>query len=148
MDGGAWWAAVHGVAKSQTQLNDFTFTFHFHALQKEMATHSSVLVWRIPGMGEPGGLWSMGLHRVRHDWSNSAAAATLLIMRKMLSVEFISVAQSCPTLCDPMDCSTPGFPVHHQLPQLTQTHVHRVSDVIQPSHPLSSPSPTFNLSQH
>ena len=59
MDGGAWWAAVHGVAKSQTQLIDFTFTFHFHALEKEMATHSSVLAWRIPGTGEPGGccLW-------------------------------------------------------------------------------------------
>ena len=62
---------------------------------------------------------------------------------------FSSVAQSCPTLCDPMDCSTPGFPVHHQLPELIQTHVHRVSDAIQPSHPLSSPSPpAFNLSQH
>ena len=67
MDGGAWWAAVHGVAKSRTRLSDFTFTFHFHALEKEMATHSSVLAWRIPGMGEPGGLWSMGWHRVRHD---------------------------------------------------------------------------------
>ena len=64
MDGGAWWAAVHGVAKSRTRLSDFTFTFHFHALEKEMATHSSVLAWRIPGMGEPGGLPSMGLHRV------------------------------------------------------------------------------------
>ena len=67
MDGGAWWAAVHGVAKSRTQLNDFTFTFHFHALEKEMATHSSVLAWRIPGTGEPGGLPSMGSHRVGHD---------------------------------------------------------------------------------
>ena len=67
IDGGAWWAAVHGVAKSQTQLSDFTFTFHFHALEKEMATHSSVLAWRIPGTGEPGGLPSMGSHRVRHD---------------------------------------------------------------------------------
>ena len=67
MDGGAWWAAVHGVAKSRTQLSDFPFTFHFHALEKEMATHSSVLAWRIPGMGEPGGLPSMGSHRVRHD---------------------------------------------------------------------------------
>ena len=65
MDRGAWWAAVHGVAKSRTL--DFTFTFHFHALKKEMATHSSVLAWRILGMGEPGGLLSMGLHRVRHD---------------------------------------------------------------------------------
>ena len=63
----AWWAAVHGVAKSRARLSNFTFTFHFHALEKEMATHSSVLAWRIPGTGEPGGLPSMGLHRVGHD---------------------------------------------------------------------------------
>ena len=75
MDGGAWWAAVHGVAKSQTRLSYYTFTFHFHALEKKMATHSSVLAWRIPGMGEPGGLASMGSHRVEHDRSNLAAAA-------------------------------------------------------------------------
>ena len=67
MGGGAWWAAIHGVEKSQTGLSDFTFTFHFHALEKEMATHSSVLSWRIPGTGEPGGLPSMGSHRVGHD---------------------------------------------------------------------------------
>ena len=67
MDGGAWWAAVHGVTKSRTRLSDFPFTFHFHALEKEMATHSSVLAWRIPGTGEPGGLPSMGSHRVGHD---------------------------------------------------------------------------------
>ena len=67
MDGGAWWAAVHGVAKSGTQVSDFTFTFHFHALEKEIATHSSVLGWRIPGTGESGGLLSMGSHRARHD---------------------------------------------------------------------------------
>ena len=67
MDGGAWWAAVHGVAKSRTRLSDFTFTFYFHALEEEMATHSSVLAWRIPGTGEPGGLPSMGSHRVGHD---------------------------------------------------------------------------------
>ena len=67
MDGGAWWAVVHGVAKSWTQLSDFPFTFHFHALEMEMATHSSVLAWRIPGMAEPGGLPSVGLRRVRHD---------------------------------------------------------------------------------
>ena len=67
MDGGAWWAADHGVAKSQTRLSDFTFTFHFHALEKEVATRSSVLAWRIPGTGEPGGLQSMGSHRVGHD---------------------------------------------------------------------------------
>ena len=73
MDGGAWEAAVHGVADGRTRLSDFTFTFHFHALEKEMATHSSVLAWRIPGMGEPGGLPSMGSHRVGHDWSDLAA---------------------------------------------------------------------------
>ena len=67
MDGGAWWAAVHGAAKSQTRLSNFPFTFHFHALEKEMATHSSVLAWRIPGTGEPGGLPSMGSHRVGHN---------------------------------------------------------------------------------
>ena len=77
MDGGAWQAAVHGVARSQTRLSDFTFTFHFHALEKEMATHSSVLAWRIPGMGEPGGLSSLGSHRVGHSWSDLAAAAFL-----------------------------------------------------------------------
>ena len=67
MDEGSWWAAVHGVTKSRTRLSDFTFTFHLHALEKEMATHSSVLAWRIPGTGKPGGLPSTGLHRVRQD---------------------------------------------------------------------------------
>ena len=67
MDGGAWWAAVHGVTKSRTRLSNFTLTFHFHALEKEMATHSSDLAWRIPGMEEPGGLPSMRSHRVGHD---------------------------------------------------------------------------------
>ena len=67
MDGGAWWAAVYGVTRSRTRLSDFTLFFHFHALEKEMATHSNVLAWRIPGMGEPGGLPSMGSHSVGHD---------------------------------------------------------------------------------
>ena len=75
MDRGAWKAAVHGIAEGRTRLSDFTFTFHFHALEKEMATHSSVLAWRIPGTGEPGGLSSMGSHRVGHDWSDLAAVA-------------------------------------------------------------------------
>ena len=79
MDGGAWWAAVHGVTKSRTRLSDFILTFHFHALEKEMATHSSVLAWRIPGTGESGGLPSMGSHRVGHDWSDLAAAAAGLV---------------------------------------------------------------------
>ena len=73
MDGGAWWAAVLGVATSRTQLSDFSLAFYFHALEKEMATHSSFLAWRIPGTGEPGGLQSMGSHRVGHDWSDLAA---------------------------------------------------------------------------
>ena len=67
MDGGAWYVAIHGVTKSPIRLSDFTFTFHFHALEKEMATHSSVLAWRIPGTGEPGGLLSMESHRVGYD---------------------------------------------------------------------------------
>ena len=75
VDWGAWQAAFYGVAKSRTRLSDFTFTFHFHALEEEMATHSSVVAWKIPGTVEPGGLPSLGSHRVRHDWSDLAAAA-------------------------------------------------------------------------
>ena len=91
MDGGAWKVAVHEVAKSRTRLNDFTFTFHFHALEKEVATHSSVLAWRIPGTAEPGGLPSMGMHWVEHDWSDLAAAA--------LCISSILVFLSCILLC-------------------------------------------------
>ena len=92
-----------------------------------MATHSSILVWRIPRTEEPGGLQSVVLH----------------------PIQFSSVTQSCLTLCNPKNRSTPGLPVHHQLLESTQTHVHRVSDAIQPSHPLSSPSPPApNPSQH
>ena len=103
MGRGAWKAAVHGVAEGQTWLSDFTFTFHFDALEKEMATHSSVLAWRIPRMGEPGGLPSMGLHRVEHDWSDLAAAAAAVV---------VLVIQSCLTLCNPSDCSLPDSSVH------------------------------------
>ena len=78
IDGGAWEAAVPGVAEGRTRLSGFTFTFHFHASEKEMATHSSVLAWRIPGAGEPGGLPSMGSHRVGHNRSDLAAAAAAL----------------------------------------------------------------------
>ena len=97
MDGEAWWAAVHGVTKSRTQLSDFTFTFHFHALEKEMATHSSVLAWRLPGTAEPGGLPSMGLHSVGHDWSNSAAATPY---------QYIETVHSVPSLCIKMYIDT------------------------------------------
>ena len=82
MDGEAWWAAVHGVARNQTRLSDFTLFFHFPALEKEMATHSSVLAWRIPGRGEPGGLPSMGSHGVGHNGSNLAAAAAAVYLKK------------------------------------------------------------------
>ena len=89
MDGGAWQAAVHGVAESRTRLSNFTFTFHFHALEKARAPHSSVLAWRIPGMREPGGLPSLGSHRVGHDWSDLAAAAAA--DSKMVSHKFFSI---------------------------------------------------------
>ena len=84
MDGGDWKATVHGVAKSRTQLSDFTFSFHFHALEKEMATHSSVLAWRIPGTGEPVGLPSTGSHRDRHDCCDLAEAAAACAKRSLI----------------------------------------------------------------
>ena len=89
---GAWQAAVHEVTKSQTRLSDFTFTFHFRALEKEMATHSSVLAWRIPGTGEPGGLPSVGLHRVGHDWSDLAVAVAVgifLVLHHFISLIWV-----------------------------------------------------------
>ena len=109
MDGGAWCATVHGVAKSWTQLSDLTFTFHFHALEKERATHSSVLAWRIPGTGEPGGLPSMGSHGVGHDWSDLAAAAAGPTMKSVFGqgvlqpskvTSFSSVFPVCPAVLD------------------------------------------------
>ena len=129
-----------------------------------MAPHSSTLAWRIPGTEVPSGLPSMGSHRVRHDWSHLAAAAawrnvwvsvksqrSFFFTNILLLIHFrwfSSAPQSCPNLCNPIDCSIPGFPVHHQLPDLAPTHVHWVSNAIQPSHPLLSPSPpAFNLSQ-
>ena len=85
----------------------------------------------------------------REELNMTERLSILIVQRNKLRFQFSSVAQSCPTLCNPMDWSTPGFPVHHQLPELTQTHVHQVGDAIQPSHPLSSPSPpAFNSSQH
>ena len=98
MDGGAWWAAVHGVTKSWTWLSDFTFTFHFHALEKDMATHSSVLAWQIPGMGEPGGLPSLGSHRVGHDLGDLAAAAVQRTWVRSLLWE----DPTCPRASKPM----------------------------------------------
>ena len=112
------------------------------SLEKEIATHSSTLAWKILWTEEPCRLQSTGSQRVRH---NRATSLSL----NCYSVQFSSVAQSCPTLCNPMNCSMPDLPVHHQRPEFTQTHLHRVSDAIQPSHPLSSPSPPApNSSQH
>ena len=131
-------------------------------LEKEMATHSSTLAWKIPWTEEPGRLQSMGLQTVRHHWATSyflflslkkKESSYYLIKVVMLTQsrlhQFSSLTQSCPTLCNPMNCSMPGLPIHHQLPEFTQTHIHWVSDVIQLSHPLSSPSsPAPNPSQH
>ena len=97
LDGGAWKAAVHGVAEGQTRLSDFTFTFHFHPLEKEMAAHSSVLAWKIPGTGEPGGLPSMGSHRVGHDWSDLAAAAAGMFFDLTRSYQGNVFTQLCMT---------------------------------------------------
>ena len=133
MDRGDWWAAVHGVAKGRTQLSDFTFTFHFHALEKEMATHSSVLAWRIPGTGNLVGCCLWG--RTESDMTEATQQ-----QQQQLSHVRIFV--------------TPWTAVHKaslsfSLPEFAQTHVHRVGDAIQPSQPLLSPSPpSFNLSQH
>ena len=91
MDGGTWQATVHGVAKSWTRLSDFTFTFHFHALEKEMATHSSVLAWRIPGMGEPGRLLSMGSHRVGHDSSDLAQRSVCFSLDFVYAIFGVSI---------------------------------------------------------
>ena len=113
MDGGAWKAAVHGVAEGQTQLSDFTFPFHFHALEKEMATHSSVLAWGIPGTGDPGGLLSMGSYRVGHNWSDLAAGiisnllehSCLNKVSKDLPLIFHSIQLACHWYSVPGWCS-------------------------------------------
>ena len=112
MDRGAWWAVVHGVARSPTWLSDFTFTFHFHALEKEMATPSSVLAWRIPGTGEPGGLPSLGSHRVGHDWSN-LAAAPLTACQTTLK---LTTLQWCPIAVEVTLNATPPAAAFQQSP--------------------------------
>ena len=101
MDGEAWWAAVHGVAQSQTRLSDFTFTFHVHALETEMATHSSVLAWRIPG-----GFPSMGSHRVGHNWSDLAAVAAATSKCRTVSIPQIFIVQKWLWNCQASVCSS------------------------------------------
>jgi len=132
MGRGAWWATLHGVTKSRTRL-------------KRLSTHGCLGIIR--KLGRFFTFFNkqfLEFHLIgKSDWYQSICEVL------EWSVQFSSVAQSCPTLCDPMDCSTPGLPAHHQLPELAQTHIHRVSDAIQPSHPLASSSlPAFNLSQH
>ena len=106
MDGGVWWAAVHGVAKSRAWLGDFTFTFHFHALEKEMATYSSILAWRIPGTEEPSGVLSMGPLRVGHDWSVLAVAAVSMFSLFLNMVQiWISLFSIGKTPVDQLICS-------------------------------------------
>jgi len=126
-DRGAWGAPVNRGTQSQTWLEQLSTCTHTFELKLGLTSSSLLLVKTSWGV-----VFSNGV--IRDFWH---------------SVEFSSVPQSCPTLCHPMDCSTPGFPVHHQLPELTQTHVHWVGDAIQPSHLLLSPSPpAFNLSQY
>ena len=126
MDGGAGWAKVHGVTKSQTRLSDFTFTFHFHALEKEMATHSSVLALRIPGMGEPVGLPSMGSNRVGHDCSDLAAAAAAArpsppaadcsnISNPVALPDFLKLHMCLFTLCSLLKLYLPLISSHQKL---------------------------------
>jgi len=119
MDRAAWQATVHAVSKSPTRLSDLSL---LHSKKANMINRC-IFMPRIS----------------RNGYQTQG---------KLFSVQFSSVTQLCLTLCDPMDCSLPGFPVHHQLLELAQTHVHWIGDIIQPSHPLSTPSPAFNLSQH
>ena len=125
------------------------------SLEKAMATHSSILAWRIPWTEKPEELQSMGVTEsdktewLFHTYMHIYIHILVHLYTSICVYQFSSVAQSCPTLCDPMNRSTPGLPVHHQLLESTQTHVHGVSDTIQPSHPLSSPSPLApSPSQH
>ena len=135
MDGGSSKAIVHWVAKSWTWLNDFTFTFFINVLDSFWCEY--FLIWC--------GLYWPHTHTQKHSHTHKH---THTPQGDLIVSQFSSVTESCLTLCDPMNHSTPGLPVHHQLPESTQTHVHWVSDAIQPSHPLSSPSSSaLNLSQ-
>ena len=141
----AWHVAVHGVEKRWTQLshwktNEWQGHSNYFGKMVEISRNSTTTRFLI-FYGWPWKMVPLGV-------SFSLQMCYNEHMLRLRS-QFSSVAQSCLTLCDPMDCSTPGFPVYHQLLELTQTHVHQVSDAVQPSHPLSSPSPpAFNLCQH
>ena len=122
MDGGAWWATAHGVTKSWTQLSNFTLTFHFYALEKEMATHSSVLAWRIPGTEEPCGLPSMASHRVGHGQSDLAAAAAVWISQKYTWISSVLSLPPCPPV-QPLQV----FPEHWTEPLRPAAASHELS---------------------
>ena len=175
MDRGAWWAAVHWVAKSRTRLSDFPFTFHFSLSCTGEGNGNPLQCSCLenPRTGEAGGLLSMVTESV---WlkrlSSSSSSSSLLIKKTPIIVSFkiyfhgdlafswvlnfrfakwscCSVAKSCPTLCNPVACSIPGFPFVHYLLDLAKSHVHWVNNAIRPSYPLLPPSPpAFNLSQH
>ena len=118
-------------------------------LEKGMATQSCILAWRLPwGCMSWTQLSDFHFHTVKGFSIVSGTEIHFFFWNLLAFSQFNLVAQSCSTLCDPMDCSTPGFSVHHQLPELTQTHVHQAVDAVQPYDPLLSRSPTFNLSQH
>ena len=152
MDRGAWRATDHGVTESRTRLS--THTQHTRSLTKTLlclTLKATVILKSIFPFFAILSSQTIKEYQKALDSKSWKLMITLSISKviQFSSVQFSSVAQSCPTLCDPMDCSTPGFPVHHQLLELAQTHIHWVGDAIQPSHPLSSPSPpAFNLSQH
>ena len=141
MDRGAWHAAVHGVAKSRTRLSKWT-ELNWILQQPYEVLRITILVLQVEENIEIKVKVTKTLTLMWHSWDSTSRAWT------SAHHQFSSVTQSCPTLCNPQDRSMPGLPVHHQLLEFAQTHVHRVGDAMQPSHPLSSPSPTFNLSQH
>ena len=133
------------------QADDFLYTYSYIHRRRQWHPHSSTVARKIPWMEEPGRLQSMGSHRVRHDWSDLAVAVAVIFIYTFwkVCVKWLSSVQwlSHVRLWEPMNRTRPGLPVHHQLPESTQTHVHCVDDAIQPSHPLSSTS-ALNLSQH
>ena len=152
MDGGAWWAAVHRVARNQTRLRGFTFTFHFHTLEKETATHSSVLAWRIPGTGESGGLPSLGSHRVGHDWSDLAAAITLQYCigfaihqhESATGIHVFPILNPPPTSfpSGSSQCTSPKHPVSCIKPELVIPFLYDIIHVSMPFSQIIPPSPS------
>ena len=151
-DGGAWWAAVYGVAQSRTRLKWLSSSNIPRGLCGSPWTNQLQIPTHLLFRATLGSRLQFCMYQSTQLVSNTPGTLRLLCVlcvNLCTALQFSSVAQSCPTLCDPMNCSTPGLPVHHQHPELTKTHVHQVSDAIQPSLLLSSPSPPApNPSQH